>query len=690
MRFNYRLAFIVIGIIVCAGSPAMSQVIINEIMYNSAPGPGGADVEYIELYNAGSSSVSVNGWFVLDDNPGHPRCYLSGSIEPGSYLVIAADLTLFNLQYPDVQNYNNLDYDPSGQGFSLGNNGDTVNLHNPAGLRVDFVEYDDGGAWPNSADGDGPSLELIHAGLDNNLAASWDASDLAWGTPGELNSAHQIDTEPTCRGGERDVMMPTDGVPVTVTAEAYDAETGVTVTMHYDPGLGYYLDQPMFDDGQHGDGAAGDSIFGATIPAQAHGTVVRYYSLAVDGIGQGDTWPNDAPANYRAYTVGYEPPAIRINEVMADNVAGIVDEAGEHEDWLELYNADNIVVNLGGMYLSDSMNSSRLWALPEYELAPGEYLLVWADKDTGQGIFHADMKFSANGETAALFDTELHGNVPVHGFTFGLMTEDVSVGYLEPGDDHPEYLATPTPASPNNLSALYSPICINEFQTTSQFGGIDDWVEIFNRGDITVDISGWLLSDTLEDVAKWAFPAGTVLEPGERVTVYEDALGFGFSSEGLLDIIMLTAADSTTGKGYMDFEQQIPDYSYGRFPDGGSDWLFCAEPTPNIANANPVGIDDPEIVAGAYVKLHGSYPNPFNPSTEILFELGDAGIVELRIFAVDGRLVRTLLRERLPAGNHAQAWDGRNDNGDSLPSGIYLARVETVRAVDSVKLMMLK
>ncbi len=83
------------------------------------------------------------------------------------------------------------------------------------------------------------------------------------------------------------------------------------------------------------------------------------------------------------------------------------------------------------------------------------------------------------------------------------------------------------------------------------------------------------------------------------------------------------------------------------------------------------GIDDtPENPTG--FRLEQNYPNPFNPKTTIAFSLPTAGKITLEIFDVLGRKVRTLLQDYLPAGDYQAAWDGRNDFGQTLSSGVYI------------------
>jgi len=72
-----------------------------------------------------------------------------------------------------------------------------------------------------------------------------------------------------------------------------------------------------------------------------------------------------------------------------------------------------------------------------------------------------------------------------------------------------------------------------------------------------------------------------------------------------------------------------------------------------------------------------NYPNPFNPETSIEFFLQKPEKVLLRVFNVTGQLVRTLLNTEQTTGTHTVQWDGRNENGMLVPSGLYFYRIDT-------------
>lgn len=74
-------------------------------------------------------------------------------------------------------------------------------------------------------------------------------------------------------------------------------------------------------------------------------------------------------------------------------------------------------------------------------------------------------------------------------------------------------------------------------------------------------------------------------------------------------------------------------------------------------------------------KLEAFVPNPFNPRTRSSFELPQAGRVELRIYDMRGRVVRTLLQDEMPAGSHTVEWNGRSEDGQRVASGTYVVEL---------------
>ena len=89
-------------------------------------------------------------------------------------------------------------------------------------------------------------------------------------------------------------------------------------------------------------------------------------------------------------------------------------------------------------------------------------------------------------------------------------------------------------------------------------------------------------------------------------------------------------------------------------------------------------------------RLYANYPNPFNPSTTIRFDLPEAAQVRLSVYNLLGQEVAVLADEKRPSGQHDVRWDGLNARHVPVPSGIYLVRLEAGSFVGKGKLLLLK
>jgi len=103
-----------------------------------------------------------------------------------------------------------------------------------------------------------------------------------------------------------------------------------------------------------------------------------------------------------------------------------------------------------------------------------------------------------------------------------------------------------------------------------------------------------------------------------------------------------------------------------------------------------VGVDEGGAPIPAQYVLRQNYPNPFNPETNIEFSLPSEQQVSLGVFNLLGQQVRTLVDAKLEAGTHAAHWDGRNDNGASVPSGVYFYRLYTPEFSQTNKMVLVR
>ena len=103
----------------------------------------------------------------------------------------------------------------------------------------------------------------------------------------------------------------------------------------------------------------------------------------------------------------------------------------------------------------------------------------------------------------------------------------------------------------------------------------------------------------------------------------------------------------------------------------------------------PVGIDEHKVLVKE-TNLIGNYPNPFNPNTKIKFYLAENTDVKLDIYNIMGQKVKTLVNEKAGAGLYTVEWNGTDDSGNKLPSGVYFYRLLTSNKIMTKKLLLMK
>lgn len=141
-------------------------------------------------------------------------------------------------------------------------------------------------------------------------------------------------------------------------------------------------------------------------------------------------------------------PDLVINEFMADNKTVLEAEDGSFPDWIELYNAGDSDIPLGGIYITDNLYAPTQWELPSDEtLGPGEFMLVLADGVAEPG--HAVFRLERNGEEIGLF-TESGGEmVAIDSVIYDAQIEDQSSARVTDGGEEWEISDAPTPGASN-------------------------------------------------------------------------------------------------------------------------------------------------------------------------------------------------------------------------------------------------
>lgn len=100
--------------------------------------------------------------------------------------------------------------------------------------------------------------------------------------------------------------------------------------------------------------------------------------------------------------------------------------------------------------------------------------------------------------------------------------------------------------------------------------------------------------------------------------------------------------------------------------------------------------DEPQLGINRSFKLEQNYPNPFNPSTHINYSVAGQGNVKINIFDSNGELVRSLLNNEQSSGGHSVIWNGKDNNGSLVASGVYYYQVQVDNFAEAKKMIMLK
>lgn len=194
----------------------------------------------------------------------------------------------------------------------------------------------------------------------------------------------------------------------------------------------------LFESGQY------ELVDSTTYPAMTADAVWGRYP---DGTGDWSFLRSATTGSTNALPV---PPDVHlfINEFIAANDMGYIDEQGEYEDWLEIYNAGSESINLAGLYLTDTLSNPTKWRIPSLEIAAGGFLVFFCDEDQEQGDRHTNFKLSQGGESIGLFSFD--GVTALDTVTYDEQTANISYGRCPDGGTSWRFLGTGSPGASNN------------------------------------------------------------------------------------------------------------------------------------------------------------------------------------------------------------------------------------------------
>ena len=145
---------------------------------------------------------------------------------------------------------------------------------------------------------------------------------------------------------------------------------------------------------------------------------------------------------------------------------------------------------------------------------------------------------------------------------------------------------------------------------------------------------------------------------------------------------------------------KIEDQSTGGLFGGDCDWVIWdvsgayapgkGTALPKSLTGLPTAVEKTGSAVPETFTLHQNYPNPFNPTTRIQFDLTVPDNVKLCVYDVSGKLVNTLVDQKLSTGSQQAWWDGKDTRGNSVPAGIYVYALEAGNAKVMKKMTLVK
>lgn len=153
------------------------------------------------------------------------------------------------------------------------------------------------------------------------------------------------------------------------------------------------------------------------------------------------------------------------------------------------------------------------------------------------------------------------------------------------------------------------------------------------------------------------------------------------SAESWLPIAVVSAAGiSNSPRNYSFTDKNLVSGSYTyrlRMTDNDGSFKLSNTVSADIAPADVFTVQQ-------------NYPNPFNPSTVICYEIPQAGAVTVTVYDIQGTEIAVLLNSRQDAGSYTVTWDGKNNSGNSVGTGVYICRVQYNSLVHTQKMLLIK
>ncbi|WCJ60032.1 lamin tail domain-containing protein [Fontisphaera persica] len=281
-----------------------------------------------------------------------------------------------------------------------------------------------------------------------------------------------------------------------------------------------------------------------------------------------------------------------------------MDNYGEREPWVELYNGGSNAVDLTGWYLANQYTNLGQWAFPAGTvLGPGEYRVVWCDGQEGQSAgtnLHTNFRLSGGAGSVALVMPVDGGLKVLDYLNYTNLAPDQSYGDYPNGQMfYRQKFMYPTPGWANNTDLALPVVRINEWMADNTLvltpdQRYEDWFELYNPTTNFINLQGLYLSDNPSNKLQFRIPAGYTIPPRGYLLVWADNrpelnstnevdlhVNFALARRG--ESIGLYGPDGSV-IDEVTFGDMTGNVVLGRYPDGSSLITTLSRPTPRGAN----------------------------------------------------------------------------------------------------------
>ena len=695
----------------CGWTPYESDIVINEIHYNPAGAQGSDGAwEFLELVNVGDDTVNLEG---VSFTQGVNHTFGKVHIAPDSFLVVAVSDTLQVLGVVDT-----VVVWTSG---ALGNGGEDIELVDSNGVVLDFVDYEDGvndyGNWGLLADGGGTSLELKNPFSQNEYAENW-ASNTYRGTPGRPNNlgdAHPMITT------IHEIQSNCDSLGFSNYEGEYVQVQGVVTANDNIPPHSSFTIQETGVDSAEWSGVY--AFFGS--PELNLGDRVEVWAYVAEYRGYGNLGdPNksmtvlvagDVIVLEHAMGEHYLPPAPRLTVAEAGSepwegvrvsVQGIVTEEA-------VFDSDADDYNYGEWTLTDSSGSINV---------NDRYFISNPMLGSPMEVAGPINQWGGTSNTAPVWKIEPADGHDLAGPPVIVGVEDVPNDqggrvYLHFRAAYGDYVSngsgigyTILRMDPTGPGTPPEPVVV----ASGDAWGADEYTyEVSTRRDSVGTTPGQSGITRLQVVANFpdrvflsnmgfgysvdniapGVPMGLVAQPGEGQSILlswdpveaEDFTHYAVYRNTDPDAAEWVMIGETPATFFQDDEVDPGTYSYAVEAFDAVNGSGMSEATSVMLSSDGSVDVIPEEFA-----LYNNHPNPFNPVTNIVYDIPEMADVTITIYNIAGQRVHTLVQGQHSPGKYRVMWNATNDFGQPLASGMYIYMIRAGDFTSVKKLMLLK